>query len=221
MEDIAAVFSERAFRTLADHGNLFVIPKRVDASNPVAPEVKLPARNQLELIRQRDDTERRQSRESFGHHSRNDSRTNNNEGPEPCPVSFRWNVSSFDPPDFLEAGEALPCGLANMGDELHLNPELLAYWNRVLRGLDLALEHPRTEANWLYSALAAQVPKSSLDDSNFHFPFTDLLLLDHFPVDRSIRHRQFYIAMMLPALYGGIHLAASIWRHRASSSHPL
>lgn len=206
MEDIAAVLSERALG--AGYGKLCAIPQRVNANDPVSPEVKLPAENELDIILRRDNAE-------------GDSRTNENKGSKRGRGSFRWNVSSFDPPGFLKAGEALPCGLANMGRDFYLDPELLAYWNRVLRGLDLALESlgpqvlieatgndPRTDAIWLDSALE-QVPQSSLDDSNLRFPFTDLLLLDHFPLDHSIRHRQFYIAMMLPAIYGGIHLAAS------------
>lgn len=53
------------------------------------------------------------------------------------------------------------------------------------------------------------MPDSSVEESNLRFPFKDLLLLDHFPTDRSMRNRQFYIAMMLPAVYGGIHLAVT------------
>lgn len=204
MEDIAAVFSERALRV--GHGKLCVIPQRVNANDPVSPEVEMPPENEVDNILRRG----------------SNSRTNENQGSKPLRGSFRWNVSSFDPPGFLKKGEALPCGLANMGRGFYLDSELLAYWNRVLRGLDLAKESlgphvlieatgndPRTDAVWLDSALEEQVPESSLDDSNLRFPFKDLLLLDHFPLDRSIRNRQFYIAMMLPAVYGGIHLAAS------------
>lgn len=196
MEDIAAVLSERALGS--GYGKLCVIPNRVNATEPVSPEVQLPAENELDIILRRDEAE-------------DDSRTNENKGSERDRGSFRWNVSSFDPPGFLKAGEALPCGLANMGHDFYLDPELLAHWNRVLRGLDLALatgNDPRTDAIWLDSALE-QVPHPSPDDSNLRFPFRDLLLLDHFPLDSSIRNRQFYIAMILPAVYGGIHLAAS------------
>lgn len=216
MEDIAAAFSERTFRTLGNHSDLFVIPKRVDASESVSPAYELPDDNELNNILQRNnDPQSRQWRWIFEDHSEIFFRTTGNGSSRPRPVSlprirsFLWNASSFSSAGLLKTGEALPCGLANYGGDLQLNSELLAYWNRVLGGLDLAQEIPRTKADWLYSALEAQVPGSSLDDSNLRFPFTDLLLLDHFPLDRSIRNRQFYIAMMLPAIYGGIHLAAS------------
>lgn len=216
------MFAETAFRTLANHGGLFVIPKRMDHSDTFTPKIKLPAQNQLELIRQREQAERRRSIGSLEENYTNKPGLGGIEDIEATGDSFRWNVSTFDPDGLLEAGEALPCGLANTGRTLRLTAEGLAYWNRVLEGLELLTprRHLRTEANRLYTALA-EVPESSLDDSNLRFPFKDLLLLDHFPMDRSIRNRQFYIAMMLPAIYGGIHLAVTSFEFPSATESRL
>lgn len=128
-------------------------------------------------------------------------------------TSVRWNLSKFDPEGMLLTNEALACGLANVGVPIKLTPRSLAYWESVKEGLDSAQRitksRPRVKPLWLEQAVLDAVPlKPSLDKSNLQFPVTDLLLMDHFPLDRSLRNRQLLVAMILPAIYGGIHIAA-------------
>lgn len=212
-EDVLALLSERAFPS--EHGDLVVIPKMSPQSQngSTAIQVVLPDRTDLRKLL---DTQRRvnkQELEDLGYRPATEPRQSLPPRRSSSPVRIDWQLSDFDPAGLLDVNKALPCGLANVGRPIDFTPELVRYWNLVMRGLDSAQGvsafKPRTKAVWLYQALFEAVTEPSPDNSNFQFPLTDLLIMDHFPVDRSLRHRQFYVAMILPAIYGGIHLSAA------------
>lgn len=215
-EDTLALVSERASPTIPE--DIVAIPKMWSEAEGKLVTFTLPERRdynyEIEEARRRN---RRDMDELYGRVRRPDSPSSTTSGAQGGKqresTSVSWNLSAFEPEGMLQTNEALPCGLANVGEPIQLTAETLAYWNRVKKGLDAAQRitkfHPRTSPSWLEQAVLEAVPsKPSLNKSNFQFPITDLLLMDHFPLSRSLRNRQLLVAMVLPAIYGGIHLAA-------------
>lgn len=226
-EDILALLSERANPT--EHGDLLIIPMMSKQAPNDSVHVNLPDRADFDKLLETQRMANKEVLEDLGYRPATTSARPRPSQPPPRSswVRIDWQLSDFDPAGLLDVHKALPCGLANVGRPIDFTPELLRYWNRVVRGLDSAQGisdingKPRTRAVWLYQALFEAVAEPSPDNSNFQFPLTDLLIMDHFPLERSLRHRQFYVAMILPAIYGGIHLSAVSFDFPSSTESKL
>lgn len=227
-EDALALLSERAFPT--EQRDFVVVPGpgyQHDDARPVSITPPAPTREELQTVMDR----QRKADETYRDRIYNRARTRRRSSTDTTPAFREVTIEWIRPTTAIQLGAAgpgrparylastvlaqnqgLPCGLINLEDPIFIQD--IGYWDSLVRGLEQArgLDHPSKRATAapvrFYQTLYRIVPKPMLDTSNLQFPLTDLLVTDHYPTSQPLRARQLYVAMLLPALYGGIHLTA-------------